>query len=652
MKKRYIIIALSIYYILNVLNTYFLTTQPLNKYFSSFERDFLSEFSSILGNVAILTLLLIPLFSLVKKGYKRVFGMGIITLILGILIFALKIYTKYYGTVFSFQTLSVFKNPAANLGLSIVLEAIKEFFVGLGFIQILPGIILIGYSIYLKRIEYSFNFESRHLSLIFKTTLTLMMLLISFTSFYIFSRIAETKWPYESDITGFGVQYAGVYNFYLYDILGLQLEEDTKEETKDFVKENLSAFNYNGTHINILDGKEYQSPFDDKYSIFKDKNLYVLHLESVNNFLIGLKVNGIEITPNLNKIVNMENVYYFQNYYTTSGQGVSADAELSVMTGITPNGSSTFHWDCENTNYIMDSLPALFKEKYTSSNVESYHGDIREFYNREQVHEDVFGFDKYYSVENYNETHPDSGSDKYISGWVSDEEMVNWVEERIENTNGKYFYYNIFTVSHTPFLHNPIEGTLDLGLDSEILTRYLEFMHYVDDIMGKFIESKKNDLDTVFYVYGDHGCGINDGSLKEIMPEKSDIEIKEELRKTVAFIYNPSGELEEFMDGNMTQPLLRGHVDAFTTLCSLWGLKPKYYTFGVNGLSNEPTFNYNPINFTVYTDNYIYPVKRPNEAKIYNYSYDKTKTEIEKIELFKKCIDAVIEYNMFSEFVA
>ena len=653
MKKRFMMIAFAIYYVLNIVNTYVLTTQTWNKYFSSFQRTFLSEFTSILGNFAVLTIILIILFALVKKADKRVLGMGIISIVLGILVFALKIYTKYYETVFSFQTLTVFKNPAANLGLSIIFEAVKEFFIGFGFVVLIPGVLLIGYSVYLHKTGYQYNFLSGRLSVMFKTTLALAMLLISFTTFYIFGRVAAMKWPYENDITSFGVQYAGVYNFYLYDILGLTFKNETENVTIEEINNEIEQFNHNGIHVNFIDGKTYSSPFLEEYAIFKDKNLYVLHLESVNSFLIDLKVNGIEVMPNLNKIMRNPNVYSFDNYYTNSGQGVSADAEMAIMTGITNNGSSTFHWDYEDIDYVMEGLPKLFKEANSEAVVESYHGDIRAFYNREAVHERLFGFDKYFSVENYNETHPDAKEDKYISGWVSDKEMINWVDERINEIDSQYFLYNILTVSHTPFLHNPIEGTLDFNLESEILSRYLTFMRYVDELLGDFIEEKSKDTNTVFYVYGDHGCGLNDGSLKELFPDKSNLEIKQILRKVVGFFYDPSGELNTFMGGNMHQSLLRSHLDIYTTICALWGLKPVGYTFGVNALSSEPTFVYNPVTFTIYTDNYLYSVKRPSDAIIYN-DYDKMRlyAEVSKIELYKKCIDGCLKYNLFQNYHA
>ncbi len=653
MKKKFMVIAICYYFIANCAITYFLTTQPLNEYFSSFQRSFLSEVCCIIGNLSILTILLIILFSFVKKGNRRVLGMGIISLALGIIIFVLKIYIKYYETSFSFQTLTVFKNPAANLGMSILLESLKEFIFKGGFLPLLPGFLLIGYSIYLGKINYSFNFATTKISYLFKTTITLVSLVASISCYMIFINVAAIKWPYDNDVISYGIQFSGVYNYYIYDAFGVSFENVSDEAQINEIENDILKFNKNGEHTNILDGKVYEDPFSEKYSIFEDKNLYVVHLESVNNFILGLEIDGVEIAPNLNALYDNENVFMLNKLFTNSGQGVSADAELSVMTGIPANGSSTLHWDLEDTPFDFDCLPELFKEKYPESTVMSFHGDIRAFYNREPVHEGLFGFDKYFSLENYIDEHKDATPDKFVNGWVSDAEMFNWVEEHINTTEGQYFFYNVLTVSHTPFLHNPMEDLIDINLESEILERYLKYMVYVDEIIGKFIEDKKDDTDTLFYFYGDHGCGINDGSLEELFPELSKLELSALLRQDVGFFYDPSGKLNEMLGGVMETDLLRSHIDAYTTLCSLFGLRPSTITYGVNIFSDEPTFGYNPVSFYIFTDEYYYSIKRPGEAVVFtNITSEELKRQIELIKLFKKLNDGAIKFNLIKDIKA
>ena len=45
------------------------------------------------------------------------------------------------------------------------------------------------------------------------------------------------------------------------------------------------------------------------------------------NFLINLKINGVEVTPNLNKLVNES--MYFDKFYPQVSVGTSSDTEFT-----------------------------------------------------------------------------------------------------------------------------------------------------------------------------------------------------------------------------------------------------------------------------------------------------------------------------------
>lgn len=60
------------------------------------------------------------------------------------------------------------------------------------------------------------------------------------------------------------------------------------------------------------------------------RNVIMLQLESFQNFLIGLEVDGQEITPNLNQLARQS--LYFPNFYQQVGQGNTSDAEFVVNT--------------------------------------------------------------------------------------------------------------------------------------------------------------------------------------------------------------------------------------------------------------------------------------------------------------------------------
>lgn len=57
----------------------------------------------------------------------------------------------------------------------------------------------------------------------------------------------------------------------------------------------------------------------DGFGAAEGRNLIVIQLESFQNFLVGLELDGIEITPALNELLSES--YYFSNIYQSIGQG-------------------------------------------------------------------------------------------------------------------------------------------------------------------------------------------------------------------------------------------------------------------------------------------------------------------------------------------
>ena len=83
----------------------------------------------------------------------------------------------------------------------------------------------------------------------------------------------------------------------------LSLSEDIKKEIAEFIKD-----------------KKPEQPSSPKlFGTGKGKNLIVVQVEALQEFVIGKSIEGQEITPNLNKLIKSS--LYFDNYYTqTAGE--------------------------------------------------------------------------------------------------------------------------------------------------------------------------------------------------------------------------------------------------------------------------------------------------------------------------------------------
>ena len=120
------IVVVVLYYLLNIINTYFVTTAVLNRYLIAFKRSPMIELNSIIGNIAALTILLFIGLLVFKSKKTRLLYIVWITFGLNVGIFAVGIFTKYYSTMFSIYEMTLFYNPALDLAGSIFVEAFKR----------------------------------------------------------------------------------------------------------------------------------------------------------------------------------------------------------------------------------------------------------------------------------------------------------------------------------------------------------------------------------------------------------------------------------------------------------------------------------------------------------------------------------------------
>ncbi|WP_101846877.1 LTA synthase family protein [Halobacillus sp. Marseille-P3879] len=241
--------------------------------------------------------------------------------------------------------------------------------------------------------------------------------------------------------------------------------------------------------------------------IFEDKNLLMIQFESLQQFVIGEKVNGQEITPNLNKLT--ETGISFENYYPQTAEGNSSDAELLVFNSLYPlkEGSTFFRYPA----VTYPSLAKDFnKEGYATA---AFHGDEGTFWNRNAVFPSM-GFERYYDINDYR-----NAEENTIGMGLSDESFFEQSAEHIRKLPHPYLASLITLTSHTPFLLPEEEKRIETGeMEQTSLGNYFESVHYTDHYLGKFLEEleQNGELDdTVVVVYGDHN-GIFKESKSEV----------------------------------------------------------------------------------------------------------------------------------------
>jgi phosphoglycerol transferase MdoB-like AlkP superfamily enzyme len=241
--------------------------------------------------------------------------------------------------------------------------------------------------------------------------------------------------------------------------------------------------------------KQEKVPDNEYKAIFKGKNLIFIQWESLENFVIHHSVNGQEITPVLNRL--LDNSLYFSNFYAQVNEGTSSDADLLVNTSVYPirHGSTFFRYP--NTEF--NSLPRLLKGMgYYSSALHPVSGS---FWNW-RVALSSMGFDRCIDASSYD------CSDSFGIG-LSDASSLKQAEAFIRQQPQPFYSFVVTMSSHTPYdLPKTLrELSLASSLDESTLGGYLQSIHYADKQVGIFLDNLRKDglLDnSVIVLYGDH----------------------------------------------------------------------------------------------------------------------------------------------------
>jgi phosphoglycerol transferase MdoB-like AlkP superfamily enzyme len=382
------------------------------------------------------------------------------------------------------------------------------------------------------------------------------------------------------------------------------------------------------------------------------KNLIVIQMEAFQDFVIGANYNGQEITPNLNKLIK-EDTLYFNQYYSNIGKGNTADAEFSTLNSLYPiiNGESYRLYE-ENT---YNGLPWLMREQgYKSFAVHGYKG---EFWNRENAYPEQ-GFEDYISLEDLNQ-------DEIIGMGVSDKSMFKQLVPILGQQTTPYFSFVITLTNHHPFVLEEQYRTLQLA-EEDIDTKfgdYLETVRYTDEAIGQFI----NDLkaaglydNTVIALYGDHhglNCGMEDvqDDVSEFIGRTYDYD---EMLNVPLIINVPGSGVKG------TISTTGGQIDFMPTIANIMGLTlDETFILGQDLANAKEGF----VAFTSYLfegsfakDSIIFQISREEifegsrawkigtneevDASLYQEDYDKAL-------LLKKTSEEILEQNLIANYI-
>lgn len=314
--------------------------------------------------------------------------------------------------------------------------------------------------------------------------------------------------------------------------------------------------------INAL--KNIEPPLDRKlWEAAKGRHIIVIQLESLQTFLLNLRIDGEEVTPHLNEL--MQEHFTFPYFYQQVGSGNTSDAEFVVNTSfyIPPVGAATAVYG----EKVLPSLPKIAKSRgYVA---ETFHTNTVEFWNRNALYA-ALGFDRYYDSDYF-------GLDDVVFFGASDEVLYEKAAARIaklHDTEQRIYAHVISMTAHHPYTipEHKQHFVLNEHLQDTLVGEYIVAQHYADKALGQFIAQLKFDgiwEDSLVVLYGDH-LGLPNHLL-----ESDDLEL---LHLLLGHEYSDLDMLNVPLiiaaDG-ITYPAifeqLGGHIDILPTIANLAG---------------------------------------------------------------------------------
>lgn len=328
--------------------------------------------------------------------------------------------------------------------------------------------------------------------------------------------------------------------------------------------------------------KHYAEPNPETFGIAKGKNVIVLHLESFQQFLINMKVDGQEVTPFLNSIFQNQATISFDNFFHEVGQGKTSDAENMLETGTfgLPQGSLFTELGSDN---VFQAAPAILGQKqgYTSA---VFHGNVASFWNRDHVYKNL-GYDNFFDRSYFDE------SDETLGYGILDKDLFRESAQYLEHLQQPFYTKFLSVTNHTPYYTDDKNFDFpSLNTGNSTVDNYVRTAHYLDQSLEQFFTYlKKSGIyqNSIFVIYGDH-FGISNTDNKDLAsalgkdPDTWDEFDNAQMQRVPLMIHMPG-----YTKGSVNHEY-GGEIDVLPTLLHLLGIDDKdYLHFGTDLLSPQ-----------------------------------------------------------------
>jgi phosphoglycerol transferase MdoB-like AlkP superfamily enzyme len=238
---------------------------------------------------------------------------------------------------------------------------------------------------------------------------------------------------------------------------------------------------------------------EELYAIAKGKNLIVVQVEALQQWVIDARVRGTEITPFLNRL-RRERALYFSGVWDQTAVCPTADSEYLTLNSLHPLPDGAVAFRFSDNDFV--ALPGVLAHQGYSTL--SAHAFERGFWNRAIIHP-RYGFQQSYFDR-------ELGREPKIGWGLADKVFFSRALERIDGARQPFMAFFITLSSHHPYHYVPRdERHIDTSGLPEIVGNYVGSIRYADEALSGFfaaLAKRPYAKDTVVAIYGDHEANI------------------------------------------------------------------------------------------------------------------------------------------------
>lgn len=424
-----------------------------------------TRLNSLFGDLLFFVIVFLIICYLFKTKLWRTVAVLCASFLTSLLVFAQMVIAYHYNLLISFDTLTIIKNPADEMGMVMTINFLQLLFERSWHLAFLPFVVNLIFAIlYFKKNKILFintvccrklllstnSFEQcDFLRLVKQKTFSFFGVLLVVSLFQITQGVGRNyinyKWQVSASRQTLELQTSGyTAGFITGAIIGTS-HQDNEKINYDYLKQ----FNRNPNKTNRKDG--FASNITDELSgvsssniknladlqnVFRGRNIFLIELETFPAFMLGETKGHIfynykeQIYPHISKLLKQS--YFLENFYDSTGVGHTSDAMFSVHYGLPMVGNYTMSWHYANKQVNNENI---LSKHLLASNYQTlaYNPGTLDFYNLGSA------FNKLLNYQGLIYADPKTSNPNHILK----KDLLNDFKQDLENNSElKTHYYN------------------------------------------------------------------------------------------------------------------------------------------------------------------------------------------------------------------